>query len=294
MMYKIAVHVHVFYIKQWPMLEKYLRNIVGNRNCSVKIFVTLAEGIASNQIEKITKSAVSSDIKVMTLPNRGYDVEPFFTVLRSVSLDDFDFVIKMHTKNIRWGIDVSFNDRYISRLRWPKFLMNAIAGSPEIFQNNLEQFQSDSELGMIGSHYTIIDSSYNKETEQKNIDYFREKMNLKNIPFVFVAGTMFMIRAHLLKPLFDTGVINEEFEHSVQRSLGGTKAHALERIFGLLVADKGMKIKGFDQSWYNDFVTSRFMHTIRRFFFDKRVTNNGNVLIRIFRIPVSNKKYNPK
>ena len=44
------------------MIEKYLRNIVGNQNCSVKIFVTLAEGIASDEIEKIAKSAVSSDI----------------------------------------------------------------------------------------------------------------------------------------------------------------------------------------------------------------------------------------
>ena len=293
-MARILIHVHVYYIKSWYKIEKCLKKIMADKSNEVKILTTVSANIDDSDIYKIERTRVPN-MSLIRVPNDGYDIQPFFLLLKEAPLEQYDYLIKLHTKNDVYGIDVVSNGRYISRAQWSNFLMDAIASTPKTFKENIARMQSDSTIGMIGSSYFISDVSSSDEEERRLIANFADKLGAEKVSETqFVAGTMFIIRAHLLKPLFDTDVINEEFEHSVQRSLGGTKAHALERIFGLLVADKGMKIQGFDKSWYNDFVTGRFMHSIRRFFFDKRVTNNGNVLIRIFRIPVSNKKYNPK
>ena len=84
---------------------------------------------------------------------------------------------------------------------------------------------------------------------------------------------------------------DEEFEHSESRKLGGTKAHAMERILGILVTLSKKTIVGYDKSLWKDLITSSLAHALRRFTFDKRITSNGRVLVRICRIPVCNFKY---
>ena len=101
---------------------------------------------------------------------------------------------------------------------------------------------------------------------------------------------MFIARSDIFKPLVEIGLSNETFEQSESRKLGDTKAHAVERVFGVLVALKGMTLCGFDKSWYKDLTTSTYAHAIKRFVFDKRITTNGRLLIRVFRIPVWNIK----
>jgi lipopolysaccharide biosynthesis protein len=145
---------------------------------------------------------------------------------------------------------------------------------------------------MIGSSYFISDVSSSDEEERRLIANFADKLGADKVSETqFVAGTMFMVRTGILKPLIDSGLVNEKFERSESRKLGGTKAHAMERIFGILVALSKKTIVGYDKSLWKDIITSSFAHALRRFAFDKRITSNGRVLIRICRIPVWNFKY---
>lgn len=293
-MYKIALHAHVFYKNYWRKIEKVIKNIEANKECAVKVLVTVSGKYVDEIVPEIQRSCLDN-ISLILLPNRGYDIEPFFFMLKNINIDDYDFIIKLHSKNKRWGIDAIFNNRYISRLQWPNFLVDAIAGSKRIFKENIDHFAQDPNLGMIGSSYLITSVRDNCENEVHYLKYFYNKLSmLESFDYYFVSGTMFMVRAELLKPLVTSDIVNENFEESVSRTLGGTKAHALERIFGFLVHEQGKIIKGFDQSLYKNFITSKFMHSIRRFLFDKRITTKGRILIRVFRIPIYNKPYNNK
>ena len=291
-MYRLLVHIHVYYIAAWPKIETYLKNIIADSSCNVKIFVTVSNTIDDSKIYRIERSRIPN-MSLLRVPNRGYDIEPFFYLLRSISLDSYDYIIKLHTKNVVRGIDMNFNGRYLSRVQWPTFLFEAIAGSKKTFSKNIEILKNDKSLGMIASSYLISNVCYHQDElcEKEIYENYIKKLNAERIinP-TYVAGTMFIARSDIFKPLVEAGLLSEVFEQSESRKLGDTKAHAVERLFGVLVALKGMKLQGFDKSRYKDLTTSTCAHAIKRFIFDKRITTNGRLLIRIFRIPICNIK----
>ena len=291
-MYRLLVHIHVYYIATWPKIETYLKNIIADSSCNVRIFVTVSNCIDDSKIYRIERSRIPN-MSLVRVPNRGYDVEPFFYLLRSISLDSYDYIVKLHTKNVVRGIDINFNGRYLSRVQWPTFLFEAIAGSKKAFRNNIENLKNDKNLGMIASSYLISNVCYHQDElcEKEIYENYIKKLHAEQITNpTYVAGTMFIARSDIFKPLVEIGLSNETFEQSESRKLGDTKAHAVERVFGVLVALKGMKLCGFDKSWYKDLTTSTYAHAIKRFVFDKRITTNGRLLIRVFRIPVWNIK----
>ena len=292
---KIAVHVHIYYIKAWDKIEKYLRKIVKDGSCDITVFVTVSEIIPDSSILHIEENSTIPNLSLIRVPNFGYDVGPFLFFLKSIDLSDFDYIIKVHSKNVRWGIDQQLsNGCFVPRLVWPKYLMDAIFSTTRRFKNNLRMLEENPSLGMIGSKYLIVKYT-NNNVDDHYIEYFANKLNYNELgDFKYIAGTMFLVRAKLLQPLIDSGIVNEDFEPSKRHTLGGTKAHALERIFGLLVYKQQSYISGFDNSCFKSLQTSKLLHSIRRLFLDKRVTNNGKILVRVFGIPVYNKSYKTK
>ena len=266
-MHRVLVHIHVYYIATWPKIETYLKNIIADSSCNVRIFVTVSNCIDDSKIYRIERSRIPN-MSLIRVPNRGYDIEPFFYMLRSISLDSYDY-------------------------QWPTFLFEAIAGSKKTFSKNIEILKNDKSLGMIASSYLISNVCYHQDElcEKEIYENYIKKLNAERIinP-TYVAGTMFIARSDIFKPLVEAGLLSEVFEQSESRKLGDTKAHAVERLFGVLVALKGMKLQGFDKSRYKDLTTSTCAHAIKRFIFDKRITTNGRLLIRIFRIPICNIK----
>ena len=274
-MVKILLHIHVYYVKSWHRIEKRIKSLIANKSLEIKILTTVSSNINDSDILKIEQAQLPN-MSVIRVPNEGYDVQPFFHILKSVALNEYDYLIKLHTKNTVFGIDMQLNGRFISRIQWQNFLIDAIAGSPKIMEENISCMQSDPTLGMIGSSYCITKFSSDDEEERRLIE------------------NLFMVKTEILKPLIETGLVDEKFEKSESHKLGGSKAHAIERIFGILVSLNNKKICGFDKSLWKDLITSRFAHALRLFAFDKRITSNGRMLIRICRIPVCNFKYKKK
>ena len=285
-MAKILIHVHVYYVKSWYKIEKCLKKIMADKSNEVKILTTVSAVIDDSDIYKIEKTRIPN-MSLIRVPNDGYDIQPFFLILKSVSLERYDYLIKLHTKNDVYGIDVKSNGRYISRAQWSNFLMDAIASTPKAFKENINKMQADPAIGMIGSSYFISKVSSSDEEEKRLIADFAHKLGADKISeSQYVAGTMFIVRTSILKPLIASGMVNSE-----SRKLGGTKAHAMERILGILVTLSKKTIVGYDKSLWKDLITSSLAHALRRFTFDKRITSNGRVLVRICRIPVCNFKY---
>lgn len=288
---KLAVHLHLYYFWMWDSIKEYLSNIDGE----YLLYVTMTK---ENQEIAAKIKAFHPNSKIVILDNRGHDVGPFIYFLKDINLDDYDFIMKLHTKRDDKPNFTYFKDSYVIRNnRWFNLLMNALLESKDVYKANLNKFSKDPTLGMIGSKYLNFKG---KDTLMQNtsmIDKYLAKMNFSyNENMSFIGGTMFIVRAPLLKVVRDC-VDFSNFDHSKQSSDDGTLAHAFERILGFVIGAQGYQIKGFDKnsevikdSIYLFYVKHPILKKIISFFYVNNITQSNYHIIRILMIPVLHKK----
>ena len=88
---KILVHLHLYY---QDMLEQMLDLLKSLDKVDYDLYVTTSPDFSEQ--EKIKNFHTQSQI--LPVPNRGYDLAPFVYVLQQVNLDEYDYIIKLHTK----------------------------------------------------------------------------------------------------------------------------------------------------------------------------------------------------
>ncbi len=228
---KILVHVHVYYISMWKELEECLKNV----SVPYDLYVTLVNDNPELQRD-ICKFKPDADIRIVE--NRGYDVWPFIDTLNRVNLAQYAFVIKLHTKR-NTGI-YPVGDGYVfNNDEWRKALLKFLK-TPHNFQKCLVAFRKDPSLGMISSFDCIHGvKTYPDALVYARKNYPRYIFGLKD--YSFVAGTMFMARASLFKPVQDMNITSSLFAvpddgHSMQF------AHIMERTLGEAVYKAGCRI----------------------------------------------------
>ncbi|MBR1544318.1 MAG: hypothetical protein IJ638_00025 [Alphaproteobacteria bacterium] len=273
---KLAVHVHVFYKNLWPELKSYL----GNVTVPYDLYVTLVED-DKNLISDIKN--FNKKTKVWVVENRGYDIGPFVDFLNKTDLDKYDYILKLHTKG-HTGKN-TFKDFFKEKLiywghkdLWNNLLIKSLLGSKTVFEKNLMMLNNNKKLGMIGSKYLV-----NKVTKTyKELFPIIPNINYSG-KLKFIAGTMFIVKSNLLKPLKGNIKISD-FEKTDAKVKDKTFAHIVERLLGGVVIAQGYKIKGFDNSWAMNIIQP--IHSIIRFCFDFTKTCQGYYKIKIFRIQV--------
>ncbi len=278
---KIAVHLHIYYTDMWDEIKGYLLNI---GEYPYHLYITLIQ----NNPEIIKKiKQFHKDSTIFIVENRGYDVGPFIYFLHQINLNNYDIIIKLHTKN-KIGLDTLINHHYVSRKYWSKLLFEGVLGNKKLFQKNLEAFNRLPKLGMVASKYLITSSIKNSKAVSIGVlNIMKQLENIVPNTITFVAGTMFMIRSSILQQIKDNFKL-EDFAPTNGRIKDGTLAHILERVFGCLVIAKGYQIKGFDKN--NNFIINRTSLKIQHFFYQKKITKSNHLLIKICKIPVCHKK----
>ena len=283
---RVLLVVHLFRQSQLKKLSSYIKAI---QNADVSLTVYFSVVSLDDDLKKRLLNLVPH-AQIVVVSNKGYDIGPFFQILQRVDLDDYDYIVKFHTKDIRLGIICTFGKNMLSRRQWRNYLLNAVAENSVVFKNNLEHFKDDPTLGMIASSYLTV--KFPRDLSETSASIV-ECLNISQKTLdssLYVAGTIFMVRAKLLKSLVEKGCVKDEFQESNFRVKGGTLAHDYERIMCLTLQEQGYSIKGFDRSFWKDLATSRIIGYIKKFLFSKRITNNGYILVRILMIPVYHKK----
>lgn len=229
-MKKLLIHFHLYYTDQLDYFLEKLSNIQG---CEYDLYVTMVEKNADAE-QKIFRLFPSA--RILIVPNKGYDVGPFVDVLNRVNLREYDYVLKVHTKNITLNNGDKINGRWIARKCWMPLLVESLIGTKKIFANNLRRFSHHPETGMIASKYLTTSStdSYTNILPQvhntiKKLGFYVPKK------ITFVAGTMFMARAHLFLPIVKAGYGIDDFEPTGRTAQGNQLAHVFERVFGALM-----------------------------------------------------------
>lgn len=286
-MKKILVHAHVFYPEIWEELAACIKNIAPY---PYDLFVTLVE--ENKALEQQIK-AFNPQATIQVIDNRGFDVGAFVKVINQVNLDDYDYVIKLHTKrDVPAGARVA--KKYdASGSKWRTYLLSFLKTKAN-FEQSLRAFDTDATLGMCAHHCLI---THKKLTSDDIFAFEQSEILLKemglptNSERIYVGGTMFMVRAKLLEPLQKLQVNLDSFEKP-DRQVVRSKAHILERLFGLLVTAQGYTIKdGFtSEKNLKQIEMQAFWQRLRECFYVVRVSRSGKRTTKILKIPVWRQK----
>lgn len=277
---KTLVIAHVYYPELWPELSGCIHNINGQKNVVVT-YVDKSSVIAARRD--------FPDAKFLFCENRGYDIGPFLKALQAVDLSKYDLVVKLHTKrNITCACWKVIGYARVNGSAWRDYLL-AFVKTPEAWRKTVSCFMNPA-VGMVADRHMILtreDAKKDKYVESFDsaVCELNERMQIPaNRDGRFVGGTMFAVRASLLQPFATETFSSEVFDLSVGHEVE-TRAHVIERMFGLAVCGQGLRVEGFDGSfrWW------RFRQAFARFVWDSRMTERRRS-IRICGINVYHKR----
>lgn len=279
-MKKFAVHLHIYYPNQWHELQKYMRNLQG---CEFDLYITLA-GDAQKLISEIKLSYPQA--MVWQVENRGYDIGPFIDFLHHINLDEYQYILKLHTKGEKSKNYTRLNGCRFNNALWGRVLWDSMLSKKERLQTNLNILDISAQVGMVGSKYCLTNSKQDYEKLLPAINHELQKLNISPVDELsFIAGSMFLVRAKCLKPLYAYHITDFALTDGDVKE--GTLAHAIERIMGVLISTQGYSIRTIRHNGYGIY----FMCVaLKRFLFQQKITNSGKKLIKICKLPVYSRK----
>lgn len=238
-MLPILVHVHIYYVDMWQELEDKIKNIP----YPFKLFVTM---VAENKDLREHILSVFPDANIEVVANRGFDVGPFIHILNKVNLDDYSYIIKLHTKNNCKKHTYIIHSYNMSFHLWREHLLDFM-GKQKIVKI-LKTFGERPPLGMVG-HYKLITNKRGDEKAYQQCMELNKKLGFTNEDYTHIGGTMFIARANIFKPLQKLNLKIEDFEEPVSHQ--HQLAHAIEGLLGVLVLDQGYTIEDVTvPKWY--------------------------------------------
>lgn len=278
----ILVHVHIFYPDLWPELKACILNI---HPYPFELFVTLVDN-HTDIIKDVHHNFPKAKIEIVE--NRGYDIAPFIYILNQADLDAYSYIVKLHTKRDIPKHALLF--RELSGSMWREKLLSFIK-TPEQFQKYLDSFEKNEQIGMQNDYHLIVKNDFYDKTAQKNLLIFLKQNGLKNIKYRFVAGTMFFARACIFKDIQKLNISATDFK--IENNHKSQLAHVFERLFGYFVYKNGFIVSDgpIQQSIQEKYFRKLFFYQyiippIFRFFYQKKRTKSGKIIIKICKIPV--------
>lgn len=234
---KLLVHFHLYYHDQIDYFINKLKNING---CDWDLFVTYKEN-NPNSNKKLLK--LKPDTHFIKVKNIGYDILPFLNIIKSVNLSDYDYVLKIHTKN-KYNYFIHHASYKAKGYDWRNSLITPLLGSKSVFSQNLKTLSDKANIGLICSKNYLINTRIGYAgLDLQKIESLKQQLNINSEYDKFIAGTMFLTRACCLNKLAQAEIKEELFENFCQTDTTGTIAHALERIFCILADDAGFDIE---------------------------------------------------
>ena len=233
-MSKLLTVLHVFYHDQVDYFIDKLSNING---IEWDFVVTYSEFSAETEAKlKIFKP----DVKMLQVGNAGYDVWPFIQVIQNIDFDEYEYVLKLHTKG---QSKQRLNGVNFKEWLWRDLLVKAILKSRSRFAACIRLLETQSDIGMLCSYelYKDMDGVLPEECEMLQNE--AERISLEVTDEYFCAGTIFLARLDAFRKLKEIEFSEESWGNLNKSHGNGTLAHVYERILCLLVADEGYRIE---------------------------------------------------
>jgi lipopolysaccharide biosynthesis protein len=225
----IAVVSHVYYPELWPELSGTIANIEE----PFDLFVTLVAGRSDTLAQAIVAEWPSAH--VIVVENRGRDILPFFSIVRTGVLFRYKLICKLHTKRSEWHADGE---------TWRKELVNGILGSQRAVRLIVSTFRSQRDLGMVVADGHMYSGRELWEGNRDHLTRLFADLGMDQTEFnnSFAGGSIFWIRPAVLRLISGLPFRFGDFE---PEPLGkdGHLVHAIERLVSLACYELGMTIK---------------------------------------------------
>lgn len=230
----------------WQRIQQYVDNVLVALGNQVELIVTIAKSSESEaqqqQLEK--RFADRPQTRIVILENRGMDVGPFLWCLNLIRQKPIGqqphILIKIHTK---------------THDQWRRDLCDPLFGSPMTVAKLINYLAIEQGIGMLGSAHNIYNTKKYSGLNKPLIEQYLRALRLPSLDKIpahgvgqlrFVGGTIFYARTEALESLTNGSDLfswQEELATARQTDAKeGQKTHALERLFGVLVQIKGLKL----------------------------------------------------
>ena len=228
---RIFCHCHVFYPELWQELKTCLLNLAAV--AELKVTVT-----AVRELPEIQKDCQhyfpGSTFQIV--PNSGYDILPFFRVYDMIEPEEFDLVLKLHTKRDYPQFCYHVNYYSFCGSKWRRGLLEFLS-TPRNTALTLQCFE-DPAVGMVGNGRLWCD--YERDGIPWNKTYIKDELRylgMKTPKRAFLSGTMFICRPEVLK-FFHRKVDYDRLQTSNDHSI--SVVHCYEMLFGCALAESGL------------------------------------------------------
>lgn len=234
---KIAVHIHLFYPKLTGHYIRLLRNFPYN----FKLIITSCSDFPEVK-EKFQKAF--KDVEYRVVPNKGRDLGAFIYALNEFNLEQYDLIIKLHSKSNKgqnlispWLIN---NHQVLNRRYWRNSMEYALAGNKKQSAKLVKIFE-EGKTGLAGAKRFFTENDKNTSEKETAATFaICEKLGtVKKI--AFFAGTIFAVKGEILAPLKAFSI--DDFKAINESSENTSVEYCLERIFGSLAVTRNLKIE---------------------------------------------------
>jgi hypothetical protein len=231
---EVCVLLHVFFVDLLPEILEYVNKL----RMPFDVVITNSSG---EDVEQICQAMLQNNFLILNSENKGRDILPMVHVVNAGLLDDYAYVLKMHTKKSEWRTpDHPLGGTAES---WRQsFYEDLIGQDGGMGEKSLKVLETQKDVGIISSPGSILNWWYWGENEL-NTNELLKRLEFKlenNQDLLFPAGSMYWCRAFILKNLKGFHLTAEEFESECGQ-VDGTTAHAIERIVGVLTSLAGYR-----------------------------------------------------
>lgn len=230
---RVGVVIHVYYVDLVDELIAHLKTIPA----PFDVYVTNASGQKLD--EDRFKVGRAENAVVLPVKNHGRDILPLIELINSGYLDQYELILKLHTKKSLWREEHQTLSG--SGEQWRESLLSSLVGSETSVRDILSQFANDPDLGALGAPDTLLGPEY-WGGDRSLVDELGSRLGLEfpKESLQFISGSMYWIRGFLLQGLRALSLSGLDFESELGQ-VDGTTAHAVERLIGLLTVEAGLK-----------------------------------------------------
>lgn len=220
-----ALVIHVWHLDVLDELAEAAENLPDTTDQ----FVTLPAEFGTPERDRI--ASVFPRAQQVVVEDVGQDVGALFQLMKQVDLGRYAFICKIHTKK---GPNMP-NE-------WRRALLDGVLGSKRQVQHIIERFRADPQVMMAGARQLYVNGPAYLEPNAQGIETIFpdlvENFDFKTEDWGFIAGTCFWIRTLILQKIAACPLNFKPAAYVTD----GAPAHAVERMFGLLVAVLGGRV----------------------------------------------------
>ena len=231
----IAVIAHLYYTDLGYELLRHLEAVAGTQT---DLYITIPIHKSSAQLLRTLRSILEArfrKVRLITVPNRGMDIGPFFEVIRELVKAEapmVDLLLKVHMKK---SLRVSGARK---GRRWRQGLLESLLGDRCNVQAIVDTFAANPDLGLLAPHKFLMTRSRRDQSVGSNdalVSALLDRHGLDPDPArPFVRGTMFWARTQMLIPALTTAPLPTLEDFELGHASDGSLAHAYERLLSYL------------------------------------------------------------